>query len=203
MFATLCTVFIPPICIKAPNPIGNIRVHGLMGSRPILGGANSLKMVPDAAQMKIASLFAFLPQDLGVQGLQGCQPQPRQLSKTTLSFKHWTSQVDFKFIQNSTYGPKSSVLFIVNMLRFVKPSLPLFFHRLLCDSGLGQEINLTRKQSRGNSGAKEPPVIFLKRWTNFEEHKQRCLLSTKSLHNDLCLDLSRTVVSAEFKFWHI
>ena len=76
------------ICIKAPNPIGNIRVHGLMGSRPILGGANSLKMVPNAAQMKIASLFAFLPQDLGVEGLQGCQPEQSQLSKTTVSSKH-------------------------------------------------------------------------------------------------------------------
>ena len=154
MFATLCTVFIPPICIKAPNPIGNIRVHGLMGSRPILGGANSLKMVPDAAQMKIASLFAFLPQDLGVQGLQGCQLELSQISKTTVSFKRWTSKIDFKFIHNSTYSPKPSVLFIVDMLRFVKPSLPLFFHRVLCDSGLGQEINLTRKQSRGQLRSK-------------------------------------------------
>ena len=56
------------------------------------------------------------------------------------------SKIDFKFIHNSTYSPKPSVLFIVDMLCFVKPSLLLFFHRVLCDSGLGQEINLTRKQ---------------------------------------------------------
>ena len=68
VFATPCTVFIRAICIKAPNPIGNIGVHGLMGSRPILWGANSLKMVPDAAQMKIASLFVQAASTRGFQG---------------------------------------------------------------------------------------------------------------------------------------
>ena len=78
VFATLCTLFIHPICIKAPNPIGNIRLHGLMGSWRIEGGANSLKMVASAAQMKIASLFA--PQ----QSIQGSGiPE----SKTTQDFR--------------------------------------------------------------------------------------------------------------------
>ena len=87
VFATLCmcTVFIQPICIKAPNPIGNIRVHGLMGSRPILGGANSLKMVPDARKwcptLPKWRLLRFLsslpPQHPGLQGYLTLSPSPK------------------------------------------------------------------------------------------------------------------------------
>ena len=45
------------ICIKAPNPIGNIRVHGLMGPPPILGGAKTLQMLPDADSLRINPLL--------------------------------------------------------------------------------------------------------------------------------------------------
>ena len=51
------------ICIKAPNPIGNIRVHGLMGPPPILGGAKTLQMLPDADQS------TSLP---GLRNILGC-----------------------------------------------------------------------------------------------------------------------------------
>ena len=172
-----------------------------MGSRPILGGANSLKMVPDAAQMKIASLFAFLPQDLGVQGLQGCQPQPSQLSKTMLTFKHWTSQIDFISLSTSLHIVPNHLYHSLSICSALQTQA-CFYFSIGCSVTRGWDKRLIWQEDnrRGNCGAKEPPVIFLKRCKNCEEHKQRCWLGTKSLHNDLCLDLSRTAVGAEFKF---
>ena len=46
------------ICIKAPNPIGNIRVHGLMGARPIRRGAKTVQMGPNAASPRSIDFFA-------------------------------------------------------------------------------------------------------------------------------------------------
>ena len=46
------------ICIKAPNPIGNIRVHGLMGARPIRRGAKTVQMARSAASPGSIDFFA-------------------------------------------------------------------------------------------------------------------------------------------------